>query len=176
MRIATRTPLGMGTLGRLRFGHVVLGVVACGAAAATYAIAGRVAARPHARGAPSVVVGKPLTPAMPAHDASPAAGTARSLPTAAPPSAAEFAADFVGVANRYAKAHRDPARLAHADCVQASPGHYMCSYATTRPGSPRECHVVQARWTPRQTSTFTVTLAGRSRRCGSLREALQSLK
>ena len=174
MRIATPTPFGVGTPGRLHLGHVVLSMVACGVAAATYVIAGRVAAQPNARGAPSAVVGKPLTPAMPAHEASLVAGTAGSLP--APPSAAEFTADFIALVNRYAKAHGDPVRVAHADCVQPSAGHYMCSYATTRPGNARSCHVMQALWSPRKTSTFTVTLAGRSERCGSLREALRSLK
>jgi hypothetical protein len=38
-----------------------------------------------------------------------------------------------------------------------------------------ECHLIQARWTPNATSTFTVTLSGRVARCGSLREALDSM-
>src|SRR3989442_1139859 len=116
MRIATRTPLGVGTLGRPRLGHLALAVVACGAAAATYAIAGRVAAEPQVRGAAPAGVAKPLKPALPVHEASPAAGTARSLPAAAAPSAAEFADDFIGVVNRYAQAHGDPVRLTRAHC------------------------------------------------------------
>ena len=34
---------------------------------------------------------------------------------------------------------------------------------------------MQARWTPNRASAFTVTLSGRTRKCGSLREALQNL-
>jgi hypothetical protein len=92
------------------------------------------------------------------------------------PTASEFADVFIGAANLYAKEHSDPARLRHADCVQAAPGRYMCSYATTRPGAITECHLMQARWTPWRARSFTVTLSGRSGRCGSLREALESLK
>ena len=175
MRIATRTPLGMSALGRPRLGHLALGAVACGVAAATYAIAGRVAAEPQVRGAAPAGVAKPLKPALPVHEASPAAGTAGSV-SAAAPSAAEFADDLIGVVNRYAQAHGDPVRLTQAHCVRPSPGHYLCAYGTTKPGSPGQCHVMAALWTPRKASTFTVTLAGRSLRCGSLREALRSLK
>src|SRR5712691_13539577 len=128
MRIATRTPLGMSALGRPRLGHLALAVVACGAAAATYAIAGRVAAEPQARGAAPARIAKPLNPAIAVHDASPAAGTAGSLPAAALPSAAEFADDLTGVANGYAQARGDRVRLTRADCVRPSPGHYLCSY------------------------------------------------
>jgi hypothetical protein len=35
---------------------------------------------------------------------------------------------------------------------------------------------MQARWTPERASTITITLAGRTRRCGSLRQALDSLQ
>jgi hypothetical protein len=72
-------------------------------------------------------------------------------------------------------AHRDAARITGVDCVQASSGHYMCSYAVIGPNRRRECHLMQATWTPDTASTYTVTLAGRVRRCGSLREALRSL-
>jgi hypothetical protein len=51
----------------------------------------------------------------------------------------------------------------------------MCSYAARRPGETNTCHLVQARWTPGQASTITVTLAGRVKRCANLREALDSL-
>jgi hypothetical protein len=34
---------------------------------------------------------------------------------------------------------------------------------------------MQGRWTPHAASTITVTLAGRSRRCGTVRQAIQSL-
>ena len=170
MRIVARTPLGMETLGRLHLGHLVFGVVACGFAAATYAIAEKVAAQPQSRSAPPAVVGGPLTPA-----ARPL-GRAAPVKATTPPPAAEFARLFLGVTNRYAREHGDPARLGDADCVQASSGHYMCSYAITRPNGPSECRIMQAVWTPEQASSFTVTLAGRSERCGSLREALRSLK
>ena len=71
--------------------------------------------------------------------------------------------------------HGDPTRIGNTRCVQASPGRYMCSYAVTRPGKPKECHLMQARWTPNQASTVTVTLAGRTKRCGTLRQAIDSL-
>jgi len=35
---------------------------------------------------------------------------------------------------------------------------------------------MQARWTPERASLFTVTLAGRTRNCRSLRDALHSLR
>jgi hypothetical protein len=103
------------------------------------------------------------------------AGSSDSTLRTAMPSAAEFAHAFVGLANGFAQANGDFARIAHVDCVQGSSGHYMCSYALTRPGRIDECHLMQARWTPDQASTITVTLAGRTRRCESLRGALRSL-
>jgi hypothetical protein len=103
------------------------------------------------------------------------AGASDSTLRTAVPSAAEFAHAFVELANGFAQANGDFARVAHADCVQASPGRYMCSYAVSRPGRTDECHLMQARWTPERASTITVTLAGRTRRCESLRGALQSL-
>jgi hypothetical protein len=103
------------------------------------------------------------------------AGSSDSSSRTAMPSAAEFAHEFVELANGFAQANGDFARVAHADCVQASSGHYMCSYAVTRPGRSGECHLMQARWTPERASTITVTLAGRTHRCETLRAALQSL-
>jgi hypothetical protein len=155
MRIGTRNQAGAGRLFHL--GYVVLAVVACSAATATYAIAGGVVTQ-HGNRMPTAASG-PLASA---------AGAA--------PSATEFAQEFTGVTNAYAKAHGDPARVTHADCVRASRDHYMCSYLITRPGRPSECHLMQAVWTPRAVSSFTVTLSGRVKRCGSLREALRSLK
>jgi hypothetical protein len=93
----------------------------------------------------------------------------------APPTAAEFAEQFFATANAYAAEHGHAVRLGRAHCVQASPGHYMCSYESQAPGQAAQCHVVQARWTPNAASTFTVTLSGRAARCGSLRAALRSL-
>jgi hypothetical protein len=116
-----------------------------------------------------------------------AGGTAQRSPAAALPvanvtqqrtrlpSAAEFARFFVGATNKFAMDHGAPVRIGLADCVQASRGHYMCSYESTRPGAPPQCHLMQARWTPRADSTITVTLAGRTARCGSLREAIDSI-
>lgn len=102
---------------------------------------------------------------------------------AATPSAEEFGAALVIATNAYAREHDDPWRIGRPDCVQASPGKYMCSYASSRPRAPlgtakseERCHVMQGRWTPRAASKITVTLAGRTARCGSLREALRSLK
>lgn len=89
-----------------------------------------------------------------------------SEPEVAPLSASEFAEVFVEATTRYARARSDPARLSHSDCVRAAPGRYMCSYAVNRPGAPRACHLMQARLTPRAASSFVVTLAGRTRRCG----------
>ena len=102
-------------------------------------------------------------------------GTSGSSSRTAMPSAAKFAREFVVLANGFAQANGDFARVGRADCVQAASGHYMCSYAVTRPGRTDECHLMQARWTPHRASTITVTLAGRTRRCESLRGALQSL-
>src|SRR5438874_8296467 len=113
------------------------GLIVCATAGTTYALAGG------------------------SHRADAGPDNAQATRTALPaPSAAEFAADLVGVANRYAAAQGDPVRLSGADCVQASTGHYMCAYSTKRPGGAKQCHIIQARWTPRQTSTFTVTLSG----------------
>jgi hypothetical protein len=98
-----------------------------------------------------------------------------SAAVSATPTATEFARDFVGTANAYAAAHASKSRLVHPDCVEASAGHYMCSYAIMKPGAPIDCHLMQASWTPEGPSTITVTLAGRAARCESLRAALDSL-
>src|SRR3954451_2953521 len=82
----------------------------------------------------------------------------------ATPTASEFGLDFVNTANAYAVAHGSRARLMKQDCVEASSGHYMCSYAIAKPGRPVDCHLMQARWTPQAESTITVTLAGRTAR------------
>lgn len=94
----------------------------------------------------------------------------------APPGPSEFARDVVGTTTAYAEAHGAAARITDVDCVEASSGHYMCSYAVTRPNRRRECRLMQATWTPNRASTYTVTLAGRVHRCGTLREALRSLE
>jgi hypothetical protein len=158
MKLTTGTPRGREIRRPLRL-SLLLGLVACAMGTTAYGPAKTpgASARPAALGVP--------TPPR-------AIASARE----ASPSAAEFAHELVGSANQYATLHGDPARVARADCVQASPGHYMCSYAVSRPGVPAECHLMQARWTPRQASTFTVTLAGTAPRCGSLGEALRSLR
>ncbi len=94
---------------------------------------------------------------------------------AKPPSAAAFGKIFVATANAYASAHHDARRVSHPHCVQAAPGQYMCAYLAVTPASGAQCHLMQARWTPTAASTITVTLSGRTRRCGSVREAIRSL-
>jgi hypothetical protein len=105
-----------------------------------------------------------------------AAGAQAESRASAPatPSAATFAAEFIGVTNQYAKEHGDGALAGNAHCVQAVPGRYMCSYTVSRNGTST-CHLMQARWTPGRASTITVTLAGRTARCATLREAIGSL-
>src|SRR5689334_14752923 len=66
------------------------------------------------------------------------------------------------------------ASITRTHCVEAKPGAYMCAYTLVRAGRS-ECHLMQGRWTPRARSTITVTLAGRTRRCGTVREAIHSL-
>ncbi len=151
--LAHRSPFGLAGLGR--FPVLSLGLVVCAVAAATYGIAGRVLGTP--RG-----------------------GTALSAPVGsihgAAPGAHEFARQLAGMTNQFAALQRDDARVGKVDCVQASKGHYMCSFAVLRPSRPEECHVIQAIWTPADVDSFKVTLSGRAGRCGSLREALQSLQ
>ena len=98
----------------------------------------------------------------------------------ATPSAAEFAAQFIGVTNQYAKEHGDTAQVGNSHCVQAASGHYMCSYTVTKnetiaKNETATCHLMQAQWTPGRASMITVTLAGRTARCGTLREAIRTL-
>src|SRR5262245_14799348 len=99
-----------------------------------------------------------------------AATTTGRSAAAADPSAAELEALFVGAWNRRAEATGDPRRLRDADCVEAAPGRYMCSYAVVQPNDPMSCHLMEARWTPDRASTITITLAGRTARCGTLRQ------
>ena len=94
----------------------------------------------------------------------------------ASPSAVAFASLFADSTTAYQKAHGIAARLTDVDCVQASSVDYMCSYAVTSRGRSRSCHLMQARWTPNSASLYTVTLAGRVKKCGTLREALRSLR
>ncbi len=91
------------------------------------------------------------------------------------PSAAGFAKILVSVSNDFAAKQGDRTRLSNAHCVQGSRGHYMCVYRVARPGRRTECHLIQAEWAREQTSSFTVVLSGRVRRCGSVREAIRTL-
>jgi hypothetical protein len=93
-----------------------------------------------------------------------------------PPAAAEFARVVADATTSYATQNGDNSRVANVDCVQASRGHYMCSYVLIRPSLPRECHLFQATWSPGDGSLYAVTLAGRVPTCGTLREALRSLR
>ena len=98
---------------------------------------------------------------------------AREMP---PPSASGFAALFVSSTTEYARAHGEPRRIGRPDCVEPVRGRYMCSYEVRIPGHAASCHLMQARWTPERASLFTVTLAGRTRSCRSLQDALHSLR
>jgi hypothetical protein len=92
------------------------------------------------------------------------------------PTAAQFAVIFVATTNRYAVQHHQPDRVGRAHCVPGHPGHYMCSYVVTRPGRQPECHLMQAGYTPGAASAITVFLSGRTARCRTLKEALDSLR
>jgi hypothetical protein len=102
------------------------------------------------------------------------AAPATHVAPAQPPSAVEFGKVFVASANAYSVAHHDARRLTDPHCVQAARGRYMCAYTLVTP-SGRECHLMQAGWTPTAASTITVTLAGRAHRCDSVRAAIRSL-
>ena len=93
-----------------------------------------------------------------------------------PPSASGFAALLVSSTTAVATAHGEPWSIARADCVEPVRGHYMCSYEVRVAGDASGCHLMQARWTPERASLFTVTLAGRTRSCRSLKDALHSLR
>jgi hypothetical protein len=144
--------------------YVAVAALSCAAVVTTYALAATrdtVSSRGSATAAAD-------TRAVKARDAG-------SAPNPAP-SATEFAVVLVGTTNQFAAANGDPARIANPDCVQGSVGRYMCSFVRKHPGGARECHIMQAKWTPDTASSFTVTLAGRAARCGSLRQALLSLQ
>ena len=133
----------------------LVALVGCFVAAATYKLA-----------APATGAGNPVRAA-----ALSAAKHVRSTPAPA-----AFGRTFVEAMNAYAASQGDGRRLAHPDCVQASRGHYMCSYGVRAPGRAVACHLMQAEWTPGELSSFKVTLAGRALRCESLRAALDSLR
>jgi hypothetical protein len=92
------------------------------------------------------------------------------------PSASGFAALLVSSTTAYARTHGDARRIERPDCVEPVRGRYMCSYDVRDAGDAGGCHLMQARWTPERASLFTVTLAGRTRSCRSLQDALHSLR
>ena len=116
--------------------------------------------------------------AVPAALGAPVRGSAAARTSIAvpPPTAAEFARTVADSTNLYAKRAGGRAKLTNVNCVEASTGRYMCSYALTWEGLPRECHLMQATWTAGDGSLYAVTLAGRVRTCGTLEEALRSLR
>jgi hypothetical protein len=93
----------------------------------------------------------------------------------APPNAAGFAAVLATSTTDWVKTNGASLRIERTDCVEPRSGRYMCSYALRAPGGLENCHLVQARWTPASTSLYTVTLAGRTRSCANLSDALHSL-
>lgn len=84
-------------------------------------------------------------------------------------SAQAFARALAGTANEF----RSAAKIVNVHCVQGYPGDYMCSYAVLRRGRT-ECHLMQGRWSP-ETGEIDVLLAGRTKRCATLRDAVHSL-
>jgi hypothetical protein len=102
-----------------------------------------------------------------------AAPATHAAPTQ-PPSAGGFAKTFVALVNAYSVAHHDARHVTEPHCVEAARGRYMCAYTAVTPAG-RECHLMQASWTPTAASTITVTLSGRTHRCDSVRAAIRSL-
>jgi hypothetical protein len=102
-----------------------------------------------------------------------AAPATHAAPTQ-PPSAGGFAKTFAALVNAYSVAHHDGRHVTEPHCVEAARGRYMCAYTAVTPGG-RECHLMQASWTPTAASTITVTLSGRTHRCDSVRAAIRSL-
>ena len=81
-----------------------------------------------------------------------------------------FGRALAGAANEF----QGSAKIANVHCVQGDPGDYMCSYAVVRRGGRIECHLMQGHWSS-ATMQIEVTLAGRTRRCATLRDAVHSL-
>ena len=140
---------------RLRSGAIMglVALVGCFVAAATYKLT-----------APATGAGNPVRAAVAA-----AAKQVRATPA---PTA--FGRTFVEAMNAYAASQGDPRRLANPHCVEASTGHYMCSYALVMSNGKRECHLMQARWRP--PNPIKVIRAGRVGRCETLHAALKSLR
>jgi hypothetical protein len=144
---------------------LVLGLIACVVAVVTYLVPTHLSSH-DARSATRTVANRPAK-----------SGSAnRTVHAEGTPTAAQFAVLLVTASNVHGEQHNQAQRLQNADCVQASRGHYMCSYAVVRPRKAAECHLIQAEWTPNAASDFTVTLSGRVSRCATLKAALASLK
>ena len=140
---------------RLRSGAIMglVALVGCFVAAATYKLT-----------APATGAGNPVRASL----------AAASKHVRSTPAPAAFARTFREAMNAYAASRGDARRIANPHCVEASRGHYMCSYALVRSNGKRECHVMQAHWTP--PDPIKVTRAGRVARCDTLRAALKSLR
>jgi hypothetical protein len=140
---------------RLRSGAIMglVALVGCLVAAATYKLT-----------APATGAGNPVRAAVAA-----ASKHVRSTPTPA-----AFGRTFREATNADASSRGDTRRLADLHCVEASRGHYMCSYRLVRSNGKRECHLMQAEWTP--PAPIKVTRAGRVARCETLSAALKSLR
>ena len=83
---------------------------------------------------------------------------------------AAFGRALAGAANEFGGS----AKIVNVHCVQGDPGNYMCSYAVQRRGGRLECHLMQGTWS-QDTLEIEVTLAGRTKRCATLRDAVHSL-
>jgi hypothetical protein len=161
-------------IGQTRVGLLMLAIVAIVVGLGTYFGAGRVAAKassPSKRHASYRAVQHPIRYTA----TRPSQAAPWESKFGPPPNAAGFAVVLVSVSNAFAKQHGDPTRLSNAHCVEASRGHYMCSYLVSRPRRAGECHLVQAHWAQEPESSFTIVVSGRVRRCGSLRDAIRTL-
>jgi hypothetical protein len=85
-------------------------------------------------------------------------------------SPAAFGRALAGAANEFGSS----AKIVNVHCVEGDPGNYMCSYAVERRGRALECHLMQGSWS-QDTMEIQVTLAGRTKRCATLRDAVHSL-
>ena len=85
-------------------------------------------------------------------------------------SPAAFGRALAGAANEFGGS----AKIVNVHCVQGDPGNYMCSYAVLRRDGRLECHLMQGSWSE-DTLEIQVTLAGRTKRCATLRDAVHSL-
>jgi hypothetical protein len=81
-------------------------------------------------------------------------------PRTTPPSAARVELELVGAANAEGT-RAGGGTIAHASCVQGSPGSYACSFVRREPGRAGTCAVAILSWTPDGDSTYTVVTAGR---------------